>query len=103
MDEIGQVPSTAVRWRVLGDGLWAARLQGRHLGTVERGHRFVASDADSSVLGAFRTFGEAQRAVVGRVSGPAPSGPGAGLVVATCLFVCALGGVLAVMRPVLGV
>ena len=52
-----------IRWRVLRAGLWAARRDGRHLGTVEQGRRWTALDADSEPIGAFRTLAEAQAAV----------------------------------------
>jgi hypothetical protein len=52
-----------IRWRVLRSGLWAARRDGRHLGTVEQGRRWTALDADSEPIGAFRTLAEAQAAV----------------------------------------
>jgi hypothetical protein len=48
---------------VLRSGLWAARRDGRHLGTVEQGRRWTAVDADSERIGAFRTLAEAQAAV----------------------------------------
>jgi hypothetical protein len=52
-----------ISWRALSAGLWVARRDGRHLGTVQRGRRWLASDADSEPIGAFRTFSEAQAAV----------------------------------------
>jgi hypothetical protein len=52
-----------VAWRALRDGLWAARRDGRHLGTVEKGRRWLALDADGDPIGAFRFFAEAQAAV----------------------------------------
>jgi hypothetical protein len=52
-----------VSWRALRTGLWVARRDGRHLGAVERGHRWLASDADGEPIGTFRSFREAQAAV----------------------------------------
>ena len=52
-----------IRWRVLRSGLWAARRDGRHLGTVEQGRRWTAVDADSEPIGEYRTLAEAQAAV----------------------------------------
>lgn len=61
-----------VRWRALRTGMWAARRDDRHLGTVERGHRFLAVGADSEPIGRFRTLGEAQAAVTGPAAAPLP-------------------------------
>jgi hypothetical protein len=52
-----------VSWRALRTGLWAARRDDRHLGTVEQGRRWLALDADSEPIGRFRTLREAQAAV----------------------------------------
>ncbi len=65
------VTATPVRWRSLSPRHWVARRDGRHLGAVERGRRWVASDARSEPLGAFRTFAEARAAVQGERGGPA--------------------------------
>jgi hypothetical protein len=56
-------PDDDVAWRALGDRLWVARRDDRHIGAVERGRRWTASDADGEPIGAFRTLPEAQRAV----------------------------------------
>lgn len=50
-------PST--EWRQLGPLLWVARRDGRHVGTVERGRRFVLTDITGEAVGAFRTLAEA--------------------------------------------
>jgi hypothetical protein len=71
-------PSLAgdVTWRALERGLWVARRDGRHLGTVEHGRRFRASDAASEPIGVFRTFREAQAAVADPASvAPAAAHP----------------------------
>jgi hypothetical protein len=65
-----------VSWRVLRSGLWVARRDGHHLGSIEHGRRWVASDAQSEPIGAFRTFQEAQDAVAEPGAHRAPeSGP----------------------------
>ena len=56
-------PTAVVRWRSLSPRHWVARRDGRHLGAIERGRRFLATDARSEPLGAYRTFAEAQAAV----------------------------------------
>jgi hypothetical protein len=53
-----------VTWRALRDGLWVGRREGRHIGAVEHGHRWLASDADGEPIGTFRSFQDAQAAVV---------------------------------------
>lgn len=53
-----------VSWRTLRSGMWAARRDGHHLGTIEQRRRWLASDADSEPIGRFRTFREAQAAVL---------------------------------------
>lgn len=60
---LGLTSDEGVAWRALRRGLWAARRDGKHLGTVEHGRRWVAADADGEPIGAFRTFREAQAAV----------------------------------------
>jgi hypothetical protein len=52
-----------VEWRELSRDLWAGRREGRHIGTVERGHRYLATGADSERLGAYRTLAAAMDAV----------------------------------------
>jgi hypothetical protein len=59
-------------WRALRGGLWVARRDGRHLGTVEHGRRWLASDAEGEPVGAFRTFREAQAAVADPAAHRAP-------------------------------
>lgn len=51
-----------VEWRQLGRYLWAGRRDGRPVGTVEQGRRFVRTDADGEIVGAYRTLAEAQAA-----------------------------------------
>ncbi|MBW4042238.1 MAG: hypothetical protein HIU86_08945 [Acidobacteria bacterium] len=53
-----------VAWRALASGLWVARRDGRHLGTVQKGRRWLATDVDGEPIGTFRSFSEAQAAVV---------------------------------------
>ena len=91
-----------VRWRALRTGMWAARRDDRHLGTVERGHRWLAVGADSEPIGRFRTLGEAQAAVAHPASFPLPvqhrSAVGAGLLAAV---ISACAAALMVAVPVL--
>ena len=79
-----------VSWRALSTALWVARRDGRHLGTVQRGRRWLASDADSEPIGVFRTFAEAQAAVASPASRPAeargPAAAGPALVVVVSLL-----------------
>ena len=51
-------------WRATQKDLWVARRDGRHLGTVECGHRFLAIDADGEPIGTFRTLDAAMGAVL---------------------------------------
>jgi hypothetical protein len=66
-----EVPGSDVSWRALSASLWVARRDGRHLGTVQHGRRWLAADADSEPIGVFRTFSEAQAAVASPASRPA--------------------------------
>jgi hypothetical protein len=59
-----ETPDSLIRWRGIAPDLWVARRDDRHLGSVQRGRRWVAVDAESEPLGLFRTFGEAQAAVL---------------------------------------
>jgi hypothetical protein len=70
-----------VSWRRLEGGLWVARRDGRHLGSVQPGRRWRAADADGEPIGGFRSFREAQSAVVDPVSHrePVRVGPSAWL------------------------
>jgi len=89
-----EVLGSDVSWRALSASLWVARRDGRHLGTVQHGRRWLASDADSEPIGVFRTFSEAQTAVASPASRPAEARgsalAGPALVVAVSL-VAALG------------
>jgi hypothetical protein len=67
----GEGLGSDVSWRALSASLWVARRDGRHLGTVQHGRRWLASDADSEPIGVFRTFSEAQTAVASPASRPA--------------------------------
>lgn len=50
-------------WRATQKDLWVARRDGRHLGTVECGRRFLATDVDGEPIGVYRTLEAAMRAV----------------------------------------
>jgi hypothetical protein len=52
-----------VEWRALGRDLWVGRRDGRPVGTVEHGRRYLALDVDGESLGAYCTLEEAQTAV----------------------------------------
>ena len=56
------VPS-CVEWRLLNRKLWVGRRDGRPVGMVEHGHRYLALGTDGESLGAYRTLEEAQAAV----------------------------------------
>jgi hypothetical protein len=45
--------STDVAWRPLGPALWVGRSATGHAGTIERGRRFVLTDADGVRRGAY--------------------------------------------------
>lgn len=57
-----------VEWRATQKDLWVARRDGRHLGTVELGHRFLATDADGEPIGTYRTLEAARSAVMKQCS-----------------------------------
>lgn len=88
-----------VVWRAMRDGAWAARRDGRHLGTVERGRRWIATGSDSELIGAYRTFREAQAAVAApaaqRVPSPRSAAPRlpAAILVAVAAAATVAGGV----------
>ncbi|MFD1722707.1 hypothetical protein [Amnibacterium endophyticum] len=50
-------------WRRLGRFLWSGRRDGRPVGTIEHGRRFVVLGLEGDLLGRFRTLAEAQAAV----------------------------------------
>lgn len=72
----GRPSDDGVAWRALRRGLWVARVDGKHLGAVEHGRRWAASDADGEPIGAFRTFPEAQAAVADPAAHRVPVRPG---------------------------
>jgi hypothetical protein len=65
-----------VSWRRLDGGLWVARRDGRHLGSVQPGRRWRATDAEGEPIGGFASFREAQAAVMDPASYPAPTRAG---------------------------
>lgn len=85
MTPMSRQSSGTVHWRALESGLWVARRDGRHIGSVQQGRRWVGSDAEGEPIGVFRTLREAQDAVADPASGRAPirSGSGAGWMLAT--------------------
>lgn len=64
-----------VEWRELGRDLWAARRDGRPLGTVEHGRGYLATDSDAEPLGRYRTLEAAMDAVVHPEGHPALDRP----------------------------
>ncbi|WP_375388528.1 hypothetical protein [uncultured Amnibacterium sp.] len=91
-----------IRWRTLRRGVLAARRDGRHLGTVERGRRWLAVDAESEPIGRFRTLGEAQAAVVRPGADRAPMrSSAAGPTVLAALVATASAASIAAAWPVL--
>lgn len=66
------VPSRAsASWRPLGRTLWVGRTEAGPVGMIERGRRFVATDADGRVRGAYRSLDVAMAAL----DGAQPAGP----------------------------
>lgn len=68
MSTIAPMPQTAsvpscVEWRLLNRKLWVGRRDGRPVGTIEHGRRYLALGTDGETIGAFRTLEEAQAAV----------------------------------------
>jgi hypothetical protein len=62
MPPMASVPS-CVEWRLLNRKLWVGRRDGRPVGTVEHGRRYLALGIDGETIGAYRTLEEAQAAV----------------------------------------
>lgn len=62
---VQQTAPAHAEWRCTAEGLWLARRDGRHLGSVERrsGARWFAFDQDSEPLGVHRHLAAAQGAV----------------------------------------
>lgn len=91
-----------IRWRALRRGMWAARRDDRHLGTVEQGRGWLAVDADSEPIGRFRTLLEAQAAVASPTShrGPA-AGPGTAAALMSGIATTAFAAGIAMAWPVL--
>jgi hypothetical protein len=71
----GSLSTDDVAWRALPSGLWVARRDGRHLGTVQHGRRWLATDVDGEPIGTFRSFPEAQAAVALPQPRCAPAAP----------------------------
>jgi hypothetical protein len=60
---VGFPTSDGVAWRTLASGLRVARRDGRHIGTVQTGRRWLATGVDGEPIGTFRSLREAQAAV----------------------------------------
>ena len=85
---MSHLPHPGVAWRALDAGLWVARRDGKHIGSVQPGRRWLATDADGEPIGTFRSFREAQLAVADPASHRAPvrSPGGARAVIAVALL-----------------
>jgi hypothetical protein len=60
MAETPSDSSTAVQWRRLTEFLWVGRRDGRHVGSIEHGHRYVVSDGEGVVVGRYRDLASAE-------------------------------------------
>ena len=49
-----------VEWRRLTNVVWVGRRDGHHVGMIERGRAYVATDGEGVVLGRFRDLASAQ-------------------------------------------
>lgn len=58
------VAAPDAEWRRLGRFLWAGRRDDRPIGTIERGRRYVLTDALGEPVGGYRTLEEAQAAAL---------------------------------------
>jgi hypothetical protein len=54
--------SPATTWRPLGPALWAGRSEAGPVGVIERGRRYVATDGEGRLRGAYRTLDAAMAA-----------------------------------------
>jgi hypothetical protein len=59
-----------VEWRRLNRRLWAASREGRPLGTVEHGRRYVALDVDGGAIGRYDGLETAMAALAAQHGGP---------------------------------
>jgi hypothetical protein len=66
-------PSADVVWRRLRPRLWVGRVDGEHLGMIERGRRYTVTDGEGRSRGAYRTLESAQTALTGPVPIVAPA------------------------------
>lgn len=57
-----RVAAAITSWRPLGRDLWVGRTGAGPVGTIERGRRFVATDAEGRLRGAFRSLDTAMAA-----------------------------------------
>jgi hypothetical protein len=61
-----------VVWRQLRPRLWVGRSDGEHLGTIERGRSFTATDLAGEMRGGYRDLRAAQAALTGEIAVIAP-------------------------------
>ena len=59
--------SPSIVWRQLRPLLWVGRADDLPLGTIERGHRYTATDPDGDVRGGYRSLEAAQAALTGEI------------------------------------
>jgi hypothetical protein len=57
-----RVLAAATSWRPLGRDLWVGRTNAGPVGTIERGRRFVSTDAEGRWRGTYRTLDAAMHA-----------------------------------------
>lgn len=69
--------SDVVTWRPLGPRLWVGRRGDEHLGVVERGRRYSATDAEGRLVAEARTLDAAQSALERHALAGAPTGTAA--------------------------
>jgi hypothetical protein len=63
----------ATSWRPLGRDLWVGRTAAGPVGSIERGRRFVATDADGRRRGAYRSLDAAMAAFDRRIGDEEPA------------------------------
>lgn len=87
-----------IEFRELRSGIWVVRANGRHLGIIERGHRYAVTDSSDVITRGFPTFATALEALVASSSPDTasriiPPSPGAifGLSIASGSFGLILG------------
>jgi hypothetical protein len=88
-----RAPSDVV-WRRLRPQLWVGRADNEHLGTIERGRRFTATDTAGRMQGGYRSLQAAQAALTGEIPVVEPSRVPDGGRAATALLACTTAAML---------